>query len=246
MKHPFDRLESRLRAFFENRYPWMKNPSSEHPLSKGLVEALYAAIQTNGTAPHTYQITLNPQDAAQFSRSDVQNELAEMLIDAAVLIGYPPIKPLLYVDSNIQLAPGEFNISTDPIPTLGETAALDGSNNLPMNDANLPSNPCLILPDENIFSMTSSTINIGRLEENDLVIPDKRVSRSHAQIRIVQNHYVIFDMKSTGGTFVNGQRVDEQVLHSGDVINLAGVSLIYSEDTLDTRDSPTDTTNIKK
>ena len=41
---------------------------------------------------------------------------------------------------------------------------------------------------------------------------------------------MLYDLGSTGGTFVNGQGVQECVLRPGDVISLAGVSLIYGED----------------
>src|ERR671924_2415152 len=73
-------------------------------------------------------------------------------------------------------------------------------------------------------------INIGRRLENQLVIDDARVSRNHAQLRAVKGRYVLFDLNSTGGTFVNGQRTSQTVLYPGDVISLAGVALIFGQD----------------
>jgi pSer/pThr/pTyr-binding forkhead associated (FHA) protein len=55
---------------------------------------------------------------------------------------------------------------------------------------------------------------------------------------------VIYDLGSSGGTLVNGDRVSECLLQPGDVINLAGVQVIYGEDTLtppappDAQDTP--------
>jgi pSer/pThr/pTyr-binding forkhead associated (FHA) protein len=40
----------------------------------------------------------------------------------------------------------------------------------------------------------------------------------------------LFDLNSTGGTFVNGQRTSQTVLYPGDVISLAGVALIFGQD----------------
>jgi len=57
-----------------------------------------------------------------------------------------------------------------------------------------------------------------------------RVSRSHAQLRLRFGHYVVYDLGSTAGTFVNGQRIEECVLRPGDVISLGGVPVIYGED----------------
>jgi pSer/pThr/pTyr-binding forkhead associated (FHA) protein len=73
--------------------------------------------------------------------------------------------------------------------------------------------------------------NLGRRETNDLVIRDWRVSRLHAQIRIADGNITIFDLDSTGGTFVNNNRVRSQALKAGDVISLGGYPLIFNNDT---------------
>jgi pSer/pThr/pTyr-binding forkhead associated (FHA) protein len=49
-------------------------------------------------------------------------------------------------------------------------------------------------------------------------------------LRIVRDRFVLFDLNSSGGTFVNGHRTDQSVLYPGDVISLAGVSLIFGQD----------------
>jgi pSer/pThr/pTyr-binding forkhead associated (FHA) protein len=66
--------------------------------------------------------------------------------------------------------------------------------------------------------------------ENQLVIDDPRVSRNHAQLRAIKGRFALFDLNSTGGTFVNGQRTSQTVLYPGDVISLAGVALIFGQD----------------
>jgi pSer/pThr/pTyr-binding forkhead associated (FHA) protein len=73
-------------------------------------------------------------------------------------------------------------------------------------------------------------INIGRRLENQLVIDDARVSRNHAQLRAVKGRYVLFDLNSTGGTFVNGKRVSQSVVYPGDVLSFGGVLLNFSQD----------------
>ena len=88
----------------------------------------------------------------------------------------------------------------------------------------------LIVNGERIFALDQSVINIGRRTENHLVIEDPRVSRHHAQIRFNRGQYILFDLNSTGGTLVNGQRTHQHVLKPGDVILLAGFSLIYGEE----------------
>jgi pSer/pThr/pTyr-binding forkhead associated (FHA) protein len=66
--------------------------------------------------------------------------------------------------------------------------------------------------------------------DNQLVIDDPRVSRLHALLRAVHGQHILCDLNSSGGTFINGQRITQQALRPGDVISLAGFTLIYGED----------------
>jgi pSer/pThr/pTyr-binding forkhead associated (FHA) protein len=81
-----------------------------------------------------------------------------------------------------------------------------------------------------IFPVNQQVINLGRRIDNHVVIEDLRVSRVHAQIRAIKGHFVIFDLDSSGGTFVNGVRSAQTTLYPGDVISLAGVDLVYGQD----------------
>lgn len=60
---------------------------------------------------------------------------------------------------------------------------------------------------------------IGRQGENNLVLRDNRISRSHARISAQNGDYVIEDLDSRHGVFVNGQRVKRQRLKEGDRID---------------------------
>ena len=51
-------------------------------------------------------------------------------------------------------------------------------------------------------------LTIGRLRNNDIVIDDQSVSRSHATLIINGNEYSVRDMGSTNGTFINGMRIN--------------------------------------
>jgi signal transduction histidine kinase/pSer/pThr/pTyr-binding forkhead associated (FHA) protein len=69
--------------------------------------------------------------------------------------------------------------------------------------------------------------SIGRGYENDLRIQDSRVSRKHVEIvRAENDRYLLYDRKSKGGSFVNGERVQEHELKSGDEIILGGFDAV--------------------
>lgn len=84
-----------------------------------------------------------------------------------------------------------------------------------------------------VFPLNRDVILIGRRLTNHLVIDDRRVSRMHAQIRLVNKQYFVVDMNSTGGTFVNGTKVMQAILYPGDQISLAGVLINFVQDSVE-------------
>jgi hypothetical protein len=72
-------------------------------------------------------------------------------------------------------------------------------------------------------------ITIGRRSDNDIIVDATAVSRQHAQIRWRFGRFVLYDTSSRGRTKVNGVRVKEQVLQSGDVVALSDVLIVYAE-----------------
>lgn len=61
-------------------------------------------------------------------------------------------------------------------------------------------------------------VTIGRAESNTIVLKDVKVSRQHAQISQQGTEFMVIDLNSSNGTYVNNQRVEEHVLSNGDEI----------------------------
>lgn len=68
---------------------------------------------------------------------------------------------------------------------------------------------------------------IGKQSDNEFVIHDKTVSRNHLEIEATADSYLLRDLNSTNGTFINGIRVKEAFLSPGDVITLGHTKIEY-------------------
>ncbi len=73
-------------------------------------------------------------------------------------------------------------------------------------------------------------IRIGRSEDCEVTIDNLGVSRYHAEVLKKDGFYVLRDLRSNNGTFVNGRRVDAHNLNPGDEISIGKFTLTYDSD----------------
>jgi len=66
---------------------------------------------------------------------------------------------------------------------------------------------------------------VGRSSSCELVLTDDTVSRRHAELRIEGGRWLLRDLGSSNGTWVNGRRVVEAEVRPGDVLHLGGCRL---------------------
>lgn len=76
------------------------------------------------------------------------------------------------------------------------------------------------------FTLTATT-SIGRAESSTIRINDSRVSRQHSRIQRHGEEYIIVDLHSSNGTYVNGQKIDEYVLAPGDEVQIGDTILQF-------------------
>src|SRR5687768_4275971 len=72
-------------------------------------------------------------------------------------------------------------------------------------------------------------VTIGRLPDNTVVIDHSAVSGHHACIFRDGEHFVVEDLQSTNGTFVNEQRVTRHTLQQGDVVVVGRHRLLFDQ-----------------
>jgi FHA domain-containing protein/von Willebrand factor type A domain-containing protein len=75
-----------------------------------------------------------------------------------------------------------------------------------------------------------AAVSIGRAKANEIVVDDVSVSSEHCRIRPEDGHFVLHDLKSTNGTFVNERRITRHVLAEGDVMKIGETSLLFKTD----------------
>lgn len=84
------------------------------------------------------------------------------------------------------------------------------------------------------FPLEGDQLTIGRDSTNGVAINDAEVSRKHSRLTFQGGKYVLEDLGSTNGTFVNGQRIaGPVVLKAGDVISL-GEQIVLMYDAIST------------
>ncbi|MCS7064256.1 MAG: FHA domain-containing protein [Methylacidiphilales bacterium] len=80
------------------------------------------------------------------------------------------------------------------------------------------------------FNLTQNIHTVGRLEDNDIVIPHPSLSGHHAELSTNGQDYTLTDLSSTNGTYVNEERIDKIKLRSGNIIRFGNVEFLYQSE----------------
>jgi hypothetical protein len=181
-----------------------------------------AASMGRPLAPNAFEVRLHPEDAAVFAgwEEALARELESWLADLAYARGLATVGAItvhIRADATVTRrsvrAMGKFSAGG---------AAADGTEpevttrRLWLRPAD-PRVPSVVLEME--------TVTVGRADDNDLVLRDPKVSRYHAQLAPEGSAWRVVDLGSTNGTRVNGKRVGQAILASGDEISFAGVRM---------------------
>jgi hypothetical protein len=83
---------------------------------------------------------------------------------------------------------------------------------------------------ETSFPLIRDAYTLGRHRNNDIVISDPKASSFHARIDRTSEGFVLVDLKSRNGSWVNGKRVETALLKTGDELRLGMARLVYKVD----------------
>jgi pSer/pThr/pTyr-binding forkhead associated (FHA) protein len=77
------------------------------------------------------------------------------------------------------------------------------------------------------FLLDTDSVTAGRHPDSDIFLDDVTVSRRHAEFRRSNDGFVVADVGSLNGTYVNRDRIDEVLLSNGDEVQVGKYRLVY-------------------
>jgi pSer/pThr/pTyr-binding forkhead associated (FHA) protein len=77
------------------------------------------------------------------------------------------------------------------------------------------------------FLLDSDEVSSGRHPDSDIFLDDVTVSRKHATFRHEGDHFLVRDVGSLNGTYVNRTRIDEATLKTGDEVQIGKFRLVF-------------------
>lgn len=77
------------------------------------------------------------------------------------------------------------------------------------------------------YLLDTDITRVGRHPDNEVFLDDVTVSRRHAEFRRDSGHFVLQDVGSLNGTYVNGDRIDSATLRFGDEVQIGKFKLVF-------------------
>jgi hypothetical protein len=193
--------------------------------------------------PNVYELRLAPSDLARFGdyRETLAEEVRRYLVDYARERGLRPVGEIrLHLSEDPKVRPGSVQAQTRFVGlSAGDRrdleSAVQGTRQLLLADlaaaerarARSPRAPELQLTDATglhvVLDAALEVVRLGRGVDNDVVLASAHVSRYHTQLRRVESTWLVYDLDSTNGTWVDQERLppgQARALRAGSVLRL--------------------------
>lgn len=208
-------LQAAIEKPFSRLFPQKLQPAEIKARLREALEGERLATAEGAYAANQYTVELNLEDYQEIEAvgPELEHELAQYLhecaADARVVIGpYAAVAVCAAED----VPAGELRVRAKLAKR--PPAYLQAEAGFPQRDRQVP------LQERNV---------IGRSNDCDIVIGDEAVSRRHCEIVWQHVQYVLRDLQSANGTFVNGQQVRWAPLRDGDLLEVGLVQLRFHD-----------------
>ena len=186
-------------------------------------------------APTQYNITIHPDDLRELKSTtpELESRLIAYIMETTQTEGFslaelPQISWSPSTDQARQQIQIAANLSNTPTE-MTQSMLIPPSQSAESEQVR-PIEAFLILAGGEHTPLNQQQITIGRASDCDLIINDRAISRHHAQLRWQFSRWMLYDLGSRGGSFINNQPIQASTLQSGDVIRLSHITLIYGEE----------------
>lgn len=165
-------------------------------------------------APGTYAVYVSPADYERLREHQayLERAWAKLLRDLAAKVGveFGGGKARVTMSARATVPLGAIEIDTGSTPRTANFALLTVEG----------------VPPGAVY-VVEGTSRIGRSDENDIVLNDPSVSRTHAVVEIAADRVRLRDLDSTNGTFLNGRRIRAAALRDGDEVRMGNTRLRF-------------------
>jgi FhaA, N-terminal domain/FHA domain len=230
------RFEGFMQELMDRRVVQMLGGSLQPvELAHGIGRCMEAQQRTDTAvpvAPNHFRVLVSPIDYADIRELDpsIEHSLATYAVELARERGFNfEAAPEVQLAADADLRRGELRVHglIEPPRASAARHSADGRYGYQRpgfvggQPASPPESPLgleLAAPEGEVARLPVDhfPFAIGRMEGNDLVLPDPHVSRNHAQIEQHNGHYRLRDLSSRNGTHLNGQPIAEAELNDGD------------------------------
>ena len=221
-----------------------------HKLTKEMEENQMASV-SRVYVPNHYRVFLSPEDRDQFASYEpaLRKELSDYLLEHARQEGLAlTSRPQVEFQTDQRLDLGEFGIQAQllsppeeeqpgvPAPAaraapsagdFGHTMVYSPDREVRRLEPILDRRQALLVSDGRRSMLSGSRVVVGRSRDCDVVVSDPNVSRRHAELRRGEEGWSVVDLGSTNGVKVNGRRVTDARLQSGDRITIGVTDLTF-------------------
>lgn len=237
-----DKIESflgnHIEGFFNRRFASDLEPVE---LINGIRKEIGRKYRRKGDegVPHEITFSLSPDDYSRLCARRVQEQLyteieKEIILSNTFMDGELSIRFL----SSPEFRRGVFSLEFaspkgENQKQEANTIVLDKSaliDKPPLQPVDHKTVALMVIegPDKEAYlEFGESKIYIGRRDKNEFILTDSNASRLHAWVAYERHRHVIYDARSTNGTFVNDEPVTRYQLNHGDVIKIGANLLKY-------------------
>ena len=164
--------------------------------------------------PNRFTARLNPADFERFAafRGAVERDVAAYLDRRADEQGLRPLGRIsveLASDPSVARSMVKADAIFEEAAPVEPSAELQRTSRFEPVAPSAPRRTLVLTAEDGQELRVDQPVRIGRGVDNDLVLRDVRVSRHHAAIEPVADGWVVRDLNSTNGTYIEGQRVNE-------------------------------------